>query len=92
MSRALLFLTGIGVGAAVMYILDPDGGGRRRALIRDKAVSIGNDVTEAVRKTTTDLSNRAQGVMHDAKGVIGSVGEDLGPGQAETNSEWNSAI
>jgi len=92
MSRALLFLTGIGVGAAVMYILDPDGGGRRRALIRDKAVSIGNDVSEAVRKTTTDLSNRAQGLMHDAKGVIGSVGEDIGPGQTETNSEWNSAI
>jgi len=91
MNRALLLLTGIGVGAAVMYLLDPDGGGGRRAMIRDKAIGIGNDVSDAMRKTTTDLGNRAQGLLHDAKDMIGTSGEDLGQVQPEGNSEWNSA-
>ena len=93
MNRALLILSGIGIGAAVMYLLDPDGGGRRRALIRDKAVGISNDVGEAVRKTTTDLGNRAQGLMHQAKSLVGDVSQNIGQtgGQTtEPNSEWNT--
>ena len=73
MNKGLMFLTGIGLGAAAMYFFDPNGGGRRRALVRDKAVGISNDVSEAVRKTKVDLSNRAHGLMHEAKGLFGTT-------------------
>ena len=53
-----------------MYLFDPNAGNRRRALIRDKAVGLSNDAKDAFNKTATDLSNRAQGVMHNAKSLV----------------------
>lgn len=35
------FLVGLGLGAALMYIADPDRGNRRRALVRDQAIHYG---------------------------------------------------
>jgi hypothetical protein len=70
MNKVLAVLAGAGVGALVMYLFDPNGGGRRRALIRDKAVGLSNDAKQAFNKTTTDLSNRAQGLAHEAKSLI----------------------
>jgi hypothetical protein len=61
---------GAGIGALVMYLFDPNGGGRRRALIRDKAVGLSNDARHAFNKTKTDLSNRAQGLFHEAKSLV----------------------
>ena len=36
MNKGVALIGGVGLGAALMYIFDPDRGGRRRALIRDK--------------------------------------------------------
>ncbi|HKX83070.1 MAG TPA: hypothetical protein VJL58_02525 [Pyrinomonadaceae bacterium] len=71
MGKVLAILGGIGAGAALMYLLDPDRGGRRRALARDKAIGLSNDLRRAIDKKSTDLSNRAQGVIHEAKSLIG---------------------
>jgi hypothetical protein len=61
-SRGLDVLLGVGIGAAVMYYLDPDGGPRRRALVRDKIVEA---VTIAAKR-------------HDALGAaVGLVGSAL---------------
>jgi hypothetical protein len=49
-SRGFDVLLGVGIGAAVMYYFDPDGGSRRRAAVRDKivgAVTMAPDVFEA---------------------------------------------
>jgi hypothetical protein len=52
-----------GVGAGLMYLLDPQGGGRRRALLRDQAVHAMKKGGEAARKTSRDLGNRTRGLV-----------------------------
>ena len=54
-------LAGVGVGAALMYFLDPNRGARRRALVSDKAVSVVSRLPGAIDVTVQDLSNRAYG-------------------------------
>ena len=72
MLRVLALLAGAGTGALLMYLFDPKAGNQRRAQIRDKAVGLSNDAKDALNKTATDLSNRAQGLMHNAKSLAGN--------------------
>jgi hypothetical protein len=67
MKGIMAILSGIGLGAALMYLYDPRDGRRRRAIIRDKANSFGNDARRALDKGSKDVKNRAQGLLHEAK-------------------------
>jgi hypothetical protein len=60
--KAAALLGGIGLGAALMYLLDPDRGARRRALARDKAVHFGRVAGERLGARSRDLRNRARGL------------------------------
>jgi hypothetical protein len=53
-------VSGVGLGAGLMYLLDPQGGGRRRELVRDKAASAWSSGSDVVRKTSRDLGNRSK--------------------------------
>lgn len=70
MKGIIAILTGLGVGAALMYLLDPERGNRRRALIRDKVVKLNRQTQEAVGGRVKDMSNRAKGMLHEAKSVF----------------------
>lgn len=79
MSRQLVMiggiLGGVGVGAGLMYFLDPERGRRRRAGVRDKMVSLGNHATCAVDRVgglSRDMRNRAYGMLAEAKGKLRS--------------------
>jgi hypothetical protein len=72
MFKILAILGAAAAGAAVMYIFDPDRGGRRRALIRDKAVGLSNDAKDAIDKKSAHLRNKAQGLIHEAKSMLPS--------------------
>ena len=74
MGRILTVLGGVGLGAALMYLFDPNGGGRRRALIRDKAVGLSHDISEAAEGKAKDLSNRAKGLAHEAGSLVSGSG------------------
>jgi hypothetical protein len=74
MKGILAILSGLGIGAGLMYLFDPNGGRRRRALIRDKAVGVSNDVRQAVTAKGHDLSNRAKGLINEARSVVPNVG------------------
>ncbi|HEX5759963.1 MAG TPA: BON domain-containing protein [Thermoanaerobaculia bacterium] len=63
-------LGGVGLGAGLMFLLDPDRGRRRRALVRDKAVRSLNVTGEALRKTGKDLGNRTRGVAAEVHGRL----------------------
>lgn len=59
-------LTLLGLGAGLMYYLDPEKGRRRRALVRDQIDRLGHDLSDATGKGWRDLSNRTRGLAHEA--------------------------
>src|SRR5437016_3177049 len=60
----------IGLGAGLMYLLDPDKGRRRRALARDKAKSLWRRSEQIAAKTSRDLGNRARGVASETRSLL----------------------
>ncbi len=62
MSRAVSMLAGAGIGAGLMYLLDPQMGRRRRALARDRAVSLAHRAQDAADVVGRDMRNRAHGL------------------------------
>lgn len=57
-------------GAAAMYYLDPTVGRRRRALVRDQAVSACHDAEHFARAKSRRAADRVQGVMAKTRGRI----------------------
>lgn len=80
MREVIALLGGLGVGALLMYLLDPDRGNRRRALIRDKVVKLNRQTQEAVGGKVKDMSNRAKGMLHEAKSAFDT-------GESETTQQ-----
>jgi hypothetical protein len=56
-------LIGAGIGGATMFLLDPDRGARRRALMRDKCVWASRKTRDAAEATRRDLNNRMTGLQ-----------------------------
>ena len=52
-----------GVGAGLMFLLDPDLGTRRRAILRDKLFSLSRLAAWATDKTSRDVKNRLYGTV-----------------------------
>lgn len=67
MNTFVALLTGAGVGAGVMYALDPQLGRRRRAMAQDKLVRATKKTKEAAFVTVRDLKNRTLGVMAEGR-------------------------
>ena len=74
MNRNVSFLAGFAAGAACMYVCDPDGGRRRRALARDQ-------FTRVVRKTGDNLEGAARDWSNRAAGSVAEVRRRLRGGQ-----------
>jgi osmotically-inducible protein OsmY len=70
MNKGVALVGGVGLGAALMYIFDPDRGKRRRALIRDKVESAGNTLVQEAGKMRRDLGNRMYGVVAETKSMF----------------------
>jgi len=58
-----LGVLGAGIGAGLMFLLDPQMGKRRRAVFRDKTVSFSRHASAVVDKTARDLRNRTYGTV-----------------------------
>jgi hypothetical protein len=66
-----LLAAGVGVGALVMYLLDPEQGRRRRALARDQVTSFVNKTERKIEAKARHYTNRARGVVAETKSAVG---------------------
>ena len=64
---ARLFLGAAAAGAISMYLLDPNHGRRRRAVMRDRLASGMRRLDDATTVASRDLRNRARGVAHEVR-------------------------
>ena len=72
-------LVGAGAGAGLMYLLDPELGNRRRALVRDQLVRARHLTGDAVEATSRDVRNRARGAVAELRSrfMPGDVSDDV---------------
>jgi uncharacterized membrane protein len=70
MNKAFDWIGALGLGALIMYILDPQAGRRRRALARDKLTRVAHKTGDAIDVTSRDLKNRAIGLAAEAKSML----------------------
>lgn len=84
MNKILMVLGGIGLGAGLMYLLDPQGGRGRRSVIRDKAMSAATKTGGAIGSKSRDIANRAHGVITETRSAVGGA---LGRGGRGANEQ-----
>src|SRR5688500_5845262 len=72
--RAKTLLKSIGLGAGLMYFLDPQYGNRRRALVCDKANSVVHSMDNFLNGATEDLRNRTRGVLAEMSARLSDQG------------------
>jgi BON domain len=65
-TRSLLI--GFATGSTLMFMLDPNAGGRRRALIRDQTVRATRKTRDGLDATARDFANRAGGIAATIRG------------------------
>lgn len=63
-------LIGVGVGAGLMYLFDPNRGRTRRARLEDRAASLYHAVERTAQHLATDVANHAEGLAAEARRVI----------------------
>jgi osmotically-inducible protein OsmY len=67
MNRGETLVLGMALGAGLTWLLDPDRGTRRRALVRDQLVHAGHELEETARSGARHARNKARGLAHEAK-------------------------
>jgi uncharacterized membrane protein len=66
----LTWIGGAALGAVTMYLSDPDRGKRRRALARDKMISVANRAGDVLDVASRDVGNRMQGLRAEAARML----------------------
>ncbi len=70
MNKGVALIGGVGLGAALMYMFDPDRGKRRRALVQDKVTAAGHKAEDLAGKMTRDVRNRIYGTAAEIKSLF----------------------
>ena len=69
MWHPITFVKGLGFGAGLMYLFDPDRGNQRRALLRDQIASSVRCAEDCVETAVRDLNNRLTGISHELQAM-----------------------
>lgn len=67
-------LVSLGMGAGLMYFLDPQHGNRRRALVQDRVNRWINSLDESIEMGVEDMRNRARGVLSEMTAKLSDQG------------------
>lgn len=70
MSATRVLLTGMGLGAGLMYLLDPNQGERRRAALREQTTKMTQGAQEAVNIVREDMQDRWERVSSGDVSVL----------------------
>lgn len=76
MNKRWAMLGGLGLGAGLMYILDPVAGRKRRKTVADKAGSIQRTSASAIGRVSRDIGKEAWGLLAEAQGAFEGPIED----------------
>jgi uncharacterized membrane protein len=68
--KSFNLISTLGLGALLMYVLDPQTGRRRRAQARDKIVHYGRKTAKAIDITVRDLKNRTLGLAAETRNLV----------------------
>lgn len=67
-------LTSIGLGAGLMYFMDPQYGEQRRELVRNRANRFVRDIDNSIDIARQDARNRARGVLYEMSARLSEEG------------------
>lgn len=70
MNRTIALTTGAGLGAGLMFFLDPKRGRQRRAMIRDKMIGLSHQFQDARDTVIRDARNRLHGLASGDLSVL----------------------
>jgi Putative phospholipid-binding domain. len=70
MDRKWTLASGVGLGATLMYLLDPDKGRRRRALLRDKAIHVFHKTTDGLCYVSRGVAQRAEALSARTRSLL----------------------
>ncbi len=70
MINRITWISGLGLGAGFMYLMDPDRGRRRRAVARDKMVRQLHRTGIGMEVAARDIAHRTQGAAARARGRL----------------------
>ncbi|MEB2361693.1 MAG: BON domain-containing protein [Bryobacterales bacterium] len=73
--RTCAILGSLGIGAGLMYLLDPSNGKRRRSIVRDKARKAYHTSGRAAGRWGRRIANRGKGALSEVKARW--MGEDI---------------
>src|SRR5688572_14418718 len=79
MKRGSMFIRGLGIGAGLMYALDPQSGRRRRAVAQGKTVHAARRARQTLAAASRDAAHRAKGLVAETRSALrqGPVDDDV---------------
>ena len=70
MKKSIALFGGLGLGAGLMYLFDPDKGNRRRAIMRDRGLHLSKTANRELNRKAKDLRNRAGGIVAETRKLV----------------------
>jgi len=86
------FVGGLALGAALMFLLDPGAGRRRRHLIRDQLVHGGHALSDRRAAVRARIGNKVRGIAAEARGRFTSQDVDDSVLEARVRSSMGRVV